>query len=643
MEKEIKQNVTDQKSNLQELEANEIKTQVADNQISTDIVEENKKWSLKSKILGIIIAFITLGGISFSAYIILSGERTISTGNANVTTELIRITATTPGLLERFDIYEGMRVEAGQIIGWVQYGETFRSPIDGIVVRTSATTGQYILPMEVLATIADINDLHIRANLYESDVQDIRLGQPVAVTLDAVRGQTFAGYVRNIGRITDLELAGGAIMVQTGTFRRIAHTVPVEVVITDDVDLSYFLGTNARVSLPVLSSSEELTKVVLNNEIPAQIIATGIVESATARNIYPSHNLRINEVLVRLGDSVEAGQVLATLDIADLETSIITHRVAIDQMTSQNQIQTQESQRMLETAQRNMENNTNIHIVDAQANMTASRLQLENAQRVYNQVRQDYENRTDPHVVATQNNLVTAKLELERLRSDYNNITILYNARALSRQELLQIRNTIESAENQYNNAVVTYQNALEAERRSLDQMRVSLDSANVGYSVASELVRSVEIAAQQEIDSLQTNLDITRIDSTEQLRYYLSQMERHLQEGVITAPISGTVTAVYADPGEFSMSRLFTIENLDELRVLAYVREYDLPNIHIGKDVTITAYATGDQIHTGIISRISPRAVMTSPIVLFEIEIKITSDYSLLPGMSARVQIDLD
>jgi multidrug resistance efflux pump len=41
-------------------------------------------------------------------------------------------------------------------------------------------------------------------------------------------------------------------MVQTGTFRRITHTVPVEITITDDVDLSLFLGTNARVSLPVL-------------------------------------------------------------------------------------------------------------------------------------------------------------------------------------------------------------------------------------------------------------------------------------------------------------------------------------------------------------------------------------------------------
>ncbi|MCL2216946.1 MAG: efflux RND transporter periplasmic adaptor subunit [Defluviitaleaceae bacterium] len=211
-----------------------------------------KKRSVTSIILGIAIGLIFIGGGVFAAVIILAGQRTISTGNASVTTDLIHITANMPGYLERFSIYSGMNVEAGQTLGWIQDGESFRSPVDGIVVRTSASEGQQIRPMESLAAIADINNLHIQANIYESDIQDIRLGQPVSVTLDGVRGQTFAGYVRYISRITELELVGGAIMVQTGTFRRITKTVPVEIVVTDDVDLSLFLGTNARVSIPVL-------------------------------------------------------------------------------------------------------------------------------------------------------------------------------------------------------------------------------------------------------------------------------------------------------------------------------------------------------------------------------------------------------
>jgi len=206
-----------------------------------------------TKFLAVVITIVVIAAIAFAAYILLTRQRTISTGNARVTTDLIYITAMMPGVLERFNVHSGMRVEAGQIIGWLHRGESFRSPIDGIVVSTHAVVDQHIRPMEPLAVIADINNLHIQANFYESDIQDIRPGQPVAVTLDGVRGRTFAGYVRYIRRITELELAGGPIMVQTGTFRRITHTIPVEIVVTDDVDLSVFLGTNARVSLPVLA------------------------------------------------------------------------------------------------------------------------------------------------------------------------------------------------------------------------------------------------------------------------------------------------------------------------------------------------------------------------------------------------------
>jgi len=602
-----------------------------------------KKKRSKAMILGVVLAVMTLCVGAFATYVILAGQRSVSTGNARVTTDLLTISSTTPGLLERFNIYEGMRVEAGQIIGWVQYGETFRSPVDGIVVNTSVSTGQQISPMEPLAIIADINNLHIQANLYESDIQDIRLGQPAAVTLDGIRGRTFGGYVRNISRITEVELAGQPVQVSTGTFRRITHTVPIEVVITDDVDLSYFLGTNARVSLPVLASAEGLMEVAVGGDISTQITATGRVESIISRNIYPSQALRIENVLVRLGDFVEVGHVLATLDTADLETSIYTQRTAIDQLTQHSHLQTLETQRMLNTALANISNDTNMHIIGAQSNLTASQQQLENAQRMYNQARLDYENRTTPQVVATDSILQAMRLEQARLSSDYANMSILYNAGALSRQEMQQIRDAAVLVQTQYSEASTNYQNAREAEHRNLEQMRAALDSAQTTYESAAATVRSTELAARQEIDSLRSSLQMAQIDGVEQMYHSLAQMERHLQDGVITAPISGTVTAVYAEPGEFSMARLFTVETLDELRVLANVREYDLPNIYAGQPVTVTAYATGDQVHTGTVTRISPRAVSISPVVEFEIEITITSDYSLLPGMSARIQIDVD
>jgi multidrug resistance efflux pump len=199
------------------------------------------------------VVLVIFAAVGFAAYVVLTGQRTINTGNARVTTNYVTVAASMPGALERFNLYEGMLVEEEQVLGWLQNGETFRSPINGVVVNTSVVEGQNVMPMQPLATIADLANLHIQANLYESDIQDIFLGQPVAITLDGVRGHTFAGYVSNISRITEVELHGGAIVVQTGTFRRITRTIPVEVTITDNIDLSQFLGTNARASFPVIS------------------------------------------------------------------------------------------------------------------------------------------------------------------------------------------------------------------------------------------------------------------------------------------------------------------------------------------------------------------------------------------------------
>jgi multidrug resistance efflux pump len=235
-----------------------IENQTAENQTvneepTQEPVQEPKKRNPKTIALGIVVAIAIIAGGAFAVHTLLMGQRTISTGNARVTTNYVTLTSTIPGLLERFHIYEGMKVEAGQIIGWVQYGETFRSPFDGVVVDVNVIAEQHVMPMQPLATIADLSNLHIQANFYESHIENIILGQPVSVTLDGLRGRTLAGYVRNISRITEVELAGGHIVMATGTFRRITHTVPVEIVITDDVDLSYFLGTNARVSLPVFA------------------------------------------------------------------------------------------------------------------------------------------------------------------------------------------------------------------------------------------------------------------------------------------------------------------------------------------------------------------------------------------------------
>ena len=276
-----------------------------------------------------VIALLALIGGGITVFML---QRTphVSTGNARVTTDLITVMAMTPGKLERFTLYEGRPVHEGEILGWIQHGESFRSPVDGIVVNTNVTLGQYILPMTVLATIADTSNMHIQANIYETNIQNVRLGQPVTVTIDAFGSRRFNGYVSNISRINQVELAGMPVALFTGTFRRFTQNVPVRIHLTDDVNLVYVLGASARVRLPV---TNEMRHVAANSRANSRadnsVLTQGIVESVHSMNVYGKLPHTVQRRYVDEGDRVTAGQILAVLETEDLDIQMAGAEAAL--------------------------------------------------------------------------------------------------------------------------------------------------------------------------------------------------------------------------------------------------------------------------------------------------------------------------
>ena len=159
-------------------------------------------------------------------------------------------------------------------------------------------------------------DIHVQANIYETEIQNVRFGQPVTVTIDTFGNRRFNGYVSNISRINQAELAGMPVALFTGTFRRFTHNVPVRINITDDVDLSYVLGASARVSLPV---TDEAWEAPTGNRANNSMLTAGIVENVQSMNVYGTLPFNLDRVYVAEGDRVTAGQVLGRLNTADLD------------------------------------------------------------------------------------------------------------------------------------------------------------------------------------------------------------------------------------------------------------------------------------------------------------------------------------
>ena len=72
---------------------------------------------------------------------------------------------------------------------------TFRSPVAGVVMEKTAVAGMHITSGQTLYKIADLSTVWVEADVYETDVPLVRVGDRATVTLDAYPGERFTGRV----------------------------------------------------------------------------------------------------------------------------------------------------------------------------------------------------------------------------------------------------------------------------------------------------------------------------------------------------------------------------------------------------------------------------------------------------------------
>lgn len=80
-----------------------------------------------------------------------------------------------------------------------------KSPLTGTVVERNITPGQSVNgdPAQVLFTVADLDKLQVVADLYERDLDLVKVGQVAAVTVEAYQGVSFPAVLSAIGDVVD--------------------------------------------------------------------------------------------------------------------------------------------------------------------------------------------------------------------------------------------------------------------------------------------------------------------------------------------------------------------------------------------------------------------------------------------------------
>lgn len=117
---------------------------------------------------------------------------------------------------------------------------TVRAPANGVVSKRSVEVGQVVQPGQPLAALVDLGDVYITANFKETQLKNMRPGQPVDVHVDAY-GHTLKGHIDSIGGAT-----GGRFSLlppdnATGNFVKVVQRVPVKIVLEKDQDPRHLL------------------------------------------------------------------------------------------------------------------------------------------------------------------------------------------------------------------------------------------------------------------------------------------------------------------------------------------------------------------------------------------------------------------
>ncbi|WP_295211468.1 HlyD family secretion protein [uncultured Chryseobacterium sp.] len=106
------------------------------------------------------------------------------------------------------------------------------APYDGVMGRRTISEGQLIQPGQQVATIVLNNQKWVTANFLESQMPNIRIGEKMMMTADALGGKPFEGVVTAISAATGSRYSSVPTDNSTGNFIKVQQRIPVRIEFT---------------------------------------------------------------------------------------------------------------------------------------------------------------------------------------------------------------------------------------------------------------------------------------------------------------------------------------------------------------------------------------------------------------------------
>jgi membrane fusion protein, multidrug efflux system len=114
------------------------------------------------------------------------------------------------------------------------------APVDGIIGHRTAEVGQYVQPGQALLSLVDITDLWITANFKETQLRNMKPGQPVDIKVDAT-GRDYKGKILAIGGASGARFSLFPPENATGNYVKVVQRIPVRIVLDPDQNKDHLL------------------------------------------------------------------------------------------------------------------------------------------------------------------------------------------------------------------------------------------------------------------------------------------------------------------------------------------------------------------------------------------------------------------
>jgi membrane fusion protein (multidrug efflux system) len=152
-----------------------------------------------------------------------------------------------------------------------------RAPLDGIITRKSVHVGNRIQPGEPLMAIVPVDRLYVTANYKETQLTDVRVGQPAEIEADIYPGYIYKGHVDSISVGTGAAFALLPPENATGNWVKVVQRVPVKVVLNEPPprDKPLRMGLSVEVTIDIADTRGSLVSSMLQHQYDQHRGVTG--------------------------------------------------------------------------------------------------------------------------------------------------------------------------------------------------------------------------------------------------------------------------------------------------------------------------------------------------------------------------------